>query len=381
MNPSTTLYTLVVLLLIVGCDPNQQKRGGYPPPSMTKEKFGNLPDGRSVDLMTLKNEKGVTAQVTNYGATLVALKIPDKSGLHNDVVLGYDDLKGYLNDGSYFGATVGRYANRIGNAQFSIGDEEYNLAKNDGDNHLHGGIENFSKKLWQVKDLSLPTGVGVQLDYFSKDLEEGYPGNLEVTVIYHLTIDNELKISYEAKTDQTTIVNFTHHSYFNLAGTGNILNHQLMIDANQLTEVGPGLIPTGKLIPVDNSPFDFKKPTVIGARINQDNDQLKLGNGYDHNWVLNGWDNSLRLAATLFDPLSGRKLSVHTTKPGLQVYTGNWLSNQVIGKSGERGQARQGICLEPQHFPDSPNQPTFPSVILNPGEVYKHQTLYAFSVQ
>jgi aldose 1-epimerase len=359
--------------------------GATPQPgSTTKESFGKTPDGQPVDLYVLTTKNGAEVSITNYGGAVVSLKVPDRNGKLADVVLGYDNVDGYVAGNSYFGALVGRYGNRIGHAQFVLDGKTYTLAKNNGENSLHGGIKGFNKGLWTAKTLSAKDGQSLELSYFSKDGEEGFPGNLKVTVIYTLTDANALKIEYTATTDKKTVVNLTNHAYFNLAGqgSGDILGHLLMINADQFTPVDAGLIPTGELRDVTGTPFDFRKPTAIGARIDQADEQLKLGGGYDHNFVLRmPMDHGAALAARVVEPISGRVMEVWTTEPGIQFYTGNFLDGKAIGKGGATYPKRNAFCLETQHFPDSPNQPKFPSVVLNPGERYHTITTYKFSVE
>ena len=349
--------------------------------SIKKESFGKA-EGRSVDLYTLTNRNGAEAKITTYGATLVSLGVPDRNGKVDDVVLGFDNIDGYLKGTAFFGATVGRYANRIAKGHFSLNGVEYQLAINNEPNHLHGGVKGFDKVIWSARPLNLKNGVGLALSYLSHDGEEGYPGSLSVSVTYTLTNNNELKISYAATADKDTIINLTHHSYFNLAGQGNgdILNHQLMINADRFTPTDAGSIPTGELRSVQGTPFDFRQPTAIGARINQDDEQLKLGKGYDHNYVLNGPTGTMRKAAQVFESTSGRTMEVWTTEPGVQLYTGNFLDG-AKGKSGKVYQFRNGFCLETQHFPDSPNKPKFPSTVLRKGRSFRSSTIYRFSTR
>jgi len=352
--------------------------------STIKKSFGKTPDGQPVDLYVLTNISGAEVSITNYGGAVVSLKVPDRSGKLADVVLGYETADGYVNDKSYFGALVGRYGNRIAHAQFVLDGKTYTLAKNNGENSLHGGIKGFNKAVWAAKVLSTKDGQSLELSYLSKDGEEGFPGNLKVKVIYTLTDANALQIEYSAATDKKTVVNLTNHSYFNLAGqsSGNILGHQLMIQADKFTPVDASLIPTGELRDVAGTPFDFRKSTAIGARIDQEDEQLKLGGGYDHNFVLRraaGVGESL--AARVVEPTTGRVLEVWTTEPGVQFYTGNFLDGNTAGKGGMTYPRRAAFCLETQHYPDSPNQPKFPSVVLNPGERYHTITTYKFSVE
>jgi aldose 1-epimerase len=332
--------------------------------------FGKTREGAAVRIFTLTNKHGVEAGITNFGGRVVSLKV---GGV--DVVVGFDSLEGYLNENPYFGALIGRYANRIGHAQFTLDGVLYKIPKNDGDNALHGGPRGFDKVVWNAREL--PDG-GLELTYLSKDGEEGFPGNCKATVVYHLTDANELKIEYAASTDKDTVVNLTNHSYFNLKGSGDILGHLLQLTADRFTPVDSGLIPTGDLKPVAGTPFDFRKSTAIGARIEQDDEQLKLGKGYDHNWVLNKKGAELSLAARVEEPSSGRAMEVWTTQPGVQFYTGNFLDGTIKGKGGKVIARRSALCLETQHFPDSPNKPKFPTVALKPGMEFKSTTIYKF---
>ncbi len=340
--------------------------------------FGKTADGATIHVYTLTNKNGVEARITNYGGRLVSLKTPDRTGSRADVVLGFDSVEGYLaNPGPFFGALIGRYGNRIAHARFTLNGVEYKVDKNNGENSLHGGAHGFDKAVWTAREL--PDG-GLELKYLSKDGEEGFPGNLTATVAYHLTDANELRIDYLATTDKTTVVNLTNHAYFNLkgAGSGDILGHLITLNADRFTPVDAGLIPTGELRAVAGTPFDFRTPVAIGARIDQDDEQLKLGKGYDHNWVLNRSGNELQLAARVEEPSTGRVMEVLTTEPGVQFYTGNFLDGSAKGKGGKGYGHRSGFCLETQHFPDSPNQPAFPSTILNPGEQFQSTTVYRF---
>jgi aldose 1-epimerase len=359
--------------------------GATPKPGSTAKKaFGKTPDGQPVDLYVLTNKNGAEVSITNFGGAVVSLKVPDRNGKLADVVLGYDTAEGYVNDKAYFGALVGRYGNRIAHAQFVLDGKTYTLAKNNGDNSLHGGIKGFNKAVWTAKTLSTKDGQSLELSYVSKDGEEGFPGNLKVTVTYTWTDANALRIEYSATTDKKTVVNLTNHSYFNLAeqGSGDILGHVMRIEADKFTPVDSGLIPTGELRDVAGTPFDFRKPTAIGARIEQDDEQLKLGGGYDHNFVLRSSTSAGEsLAARVVEPVSGRVLEVWTTEPGVQFYTGNFLDGKTPGKGGVTYPRRSAFCLETQHFPDSPNQPKFPSVVLSPGGRYHTTTTYKFSVE
>ncbi|HEY6943600.1 MAG TPA: aldose epimerase family protein [Candidatus Acidoferrum sp.] len=352
----------------------------------TKSSWGKTPDGEQVELYTLTNKNGVEAAISTYGGAVVSLKVPDRHGTLEDIVLGYDSVDGYVNDKSYFGAIIGRYGNRIGHAQFTLDGKTYTLAKNNGDNTLHGGIKGFNKALWTAKEIPGKDSQALELTYLSKDGEEGFPGNLQVRVVFTLTDTNELKIEYSATTDKNTVVNLTNHSYFNLLGVGpgmgDILGHVLMIEADKFTPVDSGLIPTGELRDVAGTPFDFRKPTAIGARINADDEQMKLGGGYDHNFVLRRrMGDPISLAARVVEPASGRILEVWTTEPGVQFYTGNFLDGSAHGKRGVAYAKRSAFCLETQHFPDSPNHPKFPSTELKPGDRYHTTTIYKFSVE
>ncbi|MCY3017990.1 MAG: galactose mutarotase [Planctomycetota bacterium] len=347
---------------------------------VTKEAWGKTDDGAPVDLFTLKNSAGMEARITNYGGILVSLKVPNASGKVEDVVLGFDNLSDYLKGHPFFGALVGRYGNRIAKGKFTLNGKEYTLAVNNGPNALHGGLKGFDKAVWKAKELETKDGPALELTYLSKDGEEGYPGNLNVKVVYTLTNKNELKIDYSAATDKDTVLNLTHHTYFNLlgAGTRDILSHMMTINADRFTPVDKDLIPTGELRSVKNTPLDFTKPVVIGARIDQDDEQLRFGKGYDHNWVLNGGGGNLALAARVTEPTSGRTMEVYTTEPGIQFYAGNFLDGTNVGKGGKVYKHRFGLCLETQHFPDSPNHPDFPTTVLKPGQELKSTTIYRF---
>ena len=365
----------VVLMIAITCT-------GQSKPEITKAPFGTA-DGKSVEIYTLANSKGSEARIMTYGGTLVSLKVPDRNGKFSDVVLGYDSLADYQKATAYFGALIGRYGNRIGKGKFSIGGKEYKLAINNGVNHLHGGLKGFDKVIWTASPSVEADGAHLELNYLSRDGEEGYPGNLNVKVEYVLTENNELKIVYSATTDKPTVVNLTHHSYFNLAGAGQgtILDHQLTLNADRFTPTDSGSIPTGELRSVKGTPFDFTKATAIGSRVEQNGEQLKFGNGYDHNFVLNKNGEVLSLAATVYESTSGRVLELFTTEPAVQFYTGNFLDGSIKGKSGQNYPRRSGFCLEAQHFPDSPNRPKFPSTVLRPGKTYRQTTIYKFSVR
>lgn len=351
-------------------------------PAISKLPFGSTPDGHSVDIYTLRNKNGIEARIMTYGGILVSLKTPDRSGRFDDVTLGYDALDGYLKRNPYFGALVGRYGNRIANGKFSLDGQVYSLAtNNNGKNHIHGGVKGFDKVVWTGEAGNTAEGPALRLNYLSRNGEEGYPGNLAVTAVYTLTDQNGVRLDYTATTDKDTICNLTHHSYFNLRGSGDVLDYLVQINADRFTPINSTLIPTGELQPVEGTPFDFRKPTPIGARINDDNEQLRFANGYDHNWVFDKPAGQLGLAAIVRDQKSGRRMDVLTTEPGMQFYTGNFLDGTIHGKRGETYQKRHGLCMEPQHFPDSPNHPNFPSVVLKPGQVYKNTIIYQFSAE
>jgi aldose 1-epimerase len=376
-----TLSHLLLIALLAGivfasarCTPEATRMADRQP-------YGALPDGSPAEIFTLTNRHGAQARVTNYGGIVVSLTVPDREGQMGDVVLGYDDLDGYLQQNPYFGSIVGRYGNRIGNASFVLGTDTFRLASNNGVNHIHGGVVGFDKILWRPEDVSTPEAPAVRLTYRSPDGEEGYPGNLDVAVTYSFNDRNELRIDYEATTDRETIVNLTNHSYFNLSGAPDILGHEMMIEADHITPVDAGLIPTGALLDVTGTPFDFRQPSPIGARIGDPHEQMVLGRGYDHNYVLDGTRGELKLAARVYEPATGRVMEVLTTQPGVQFYSGNFLNGSITGKGGTVYGHRSGFCLETQHFPDSPNKPQFPSTLLRPGDTYRHTTVYRFSAE
>jgi aldose 1-epimerase len=346
--------------------------------------FGVAPDGQQVSVYTLTNANGVEARVTNYGGILLSLRVPDRDGELDDVVLGFDSLDNYVAGHPYFGAIVGRYGNRIAGGRFTLDGETYELAQNNGPNSLHGGEQGFDKVVWTAEPFENETGQGLVLTYTSPDGEEGYPGTLQSRVTYTLTDQNELIFDYQATTDRATPVNLTQHTYFNLAGdgSGSILDHEMMLNASRFTPVDSTLIPTGELRSVEGTPFDFREPTPLGSRIEEDDEQIRIGGGYDHNYVIDrSAGDSLTLAARVYEPTSGRVMEVLTTEPGVQLYTGNFLDGSLTGKNGVVYARRTGFCLETQHYPDSPNQPSFPSTILQPGEEYRSTTVYRFSAQ
>ena len=348
--------------------------------AVNRSPFGRTAEGEAVDLFTLSNAHGIEVRVITYGAIITSVKTPDRNGRFADIVLGFDDLDSYLTRSRFFGAVAGRYANRIAKGRFTIDGKTFQLATNNDANHLHGGVKGFDKVVWKAEPFERNGNKGVVLKYTSRDGEEGYPGTLNASVTYTLTPRDELVVDYGATTDKATHVNLTQHSYFNLAGEGNgdVLRHQMMINADRYTPVDEGLIPTGELAPVDGTPFDFRKPAAIGARIDADDEQIRRGAGYDHNFVLNG-GRGLHLAARVVEPATGRTLVVETTEPGVQFYSGNRLS-RAPGKSGHMYDLRGGFCLETQHFPDSPNKPAFPSTLLRPGETYATKTVFTFGI-
>jgi aldose 1-epimerase len=347
---------------------------------VTSQPFGKMPDGTPVEIYTLSDD-ACEVRIATYGGIVVSIKTPDRSGKLADVVLGFDDIDGYVANfngpgDAFFGALIGRYANRVAHGSFVLDGKKYSLPLNNGENSLHGGPHGFNNVVWKAK----PVADGVELSYLSKDGEAGYPGNLSATVRYTLVKSN-LRIEYSATTDKDTVVNLTNHSYFNLAGQGDILNHQLTLHASRFTPVDAGLIPTGELKSVESTPFDFRKATAVGARINANDEQLKLGRGYDHNWVLDSGGGKLAEAAVVYDPGSGRVLRVLTDQPGIQFYTGNFLDGSIKGKGGKPLELHSALCLETQHFPDSPNHPAFPTTELKPGERYHTVTVYSFSAR
>jgi aldose 1-epimerase len=369
------LIFILVCCALVACKPKQAETEA----GLNKEAFDTTIAGKNVSLYVLSNALGMEVCITNYGGVVVSIMVPDRDGTPADVCLGFNNINDYVHVDNNFGALIGRYGNRIGHAKFCLNGVEYTLEANNGPNHLHGGSQGYNKKVW---DAVQPDNHTLELSYTSPDGEAGYPGTLSIKVVYTLTDNNELRIDYTATTDKPTVVNLTNHAYFNLkgAGEGLILDHELTINANYFTSVDSTLIPTGELRPVTGTPFDFREPHLIGERIEQADEQLKFGRGYDHNWVLKAQANdSLVMAARLCEPASGRVLEVYTVEPGLQVYTGNFLNGTVTGKGGKVYPFRGAICLETQHWPDSPNKPEFPSVVLNPGQIYKSLCIYKFT--
>ena len=382
----TTVCVTVLLSLMIGMSIG----GPALAQSATKHKSGvqqkpfGTRDGRPINLYTLTNANGVEIDTMNYGGIILSIRVPDRKGKFADIVLGHEDLDGYIPNPPYIGAVVGRYANRIANGSFMLDGKTYTLPKNNGPNTLHGGIDKtLNKVVWDGEPLKGKSGV--TYTYLSKDGDDGFPGNMKVSVTYTLTNENELVIDYEATTDKTTVLNLSQHSYFNLAGegTGDILNHEIMINADRFTPVDKNLIPTGELRPVKGTPLDFTTSTRVGARIDDSYDQIALAHGYDHNWVINrkGASDALTLAARVYEPTSGRVMEVSTTQPGVQFYTGNFLDGTVTGKQGHVYKRRFGLCLETQHFPDSPNHPDFPTTTLKPGETFKSKTVFKFSAK
>lgn len=374
------LLTALVGLAIFSCSKTKNEEKMIS--TISKEAFGQLPDGQQADLYTLTNANGMTVNITNYGGIITKLTAPDKNGQWADVVLGFDSLAPYLSGHPFFGALVGRYGNRIAKGKFKLNGQEYSLAINNGPNALHGGTKGFDKVIWKATEIKQDSVVGLQLEYTSKDMEEGYPGNLTVKVVYTLDNENALTIDYTATTDKPTVVNLTNHSYFNLTGLKrDILDHEVTIASDSIVPVDTTLIPTGKLRAVEGTPFDFRKATKVGAGIDKiEDEQIKAGGGYDHCWVLKRSGDGLEKFATVKDPESGRVMEVFTTEPGVQFYTGNFLDGKLTGK-GATYSKRFGLCLETEHYPDSPNQPQFPTTTLNPGETYKTTTKYKFSAQ
>jgi aldose 1-epimerase len=388
-NDSKSLLSSAALLLtLAACTaqptPPPPPAKDVPKASVRKDAFGTTADGAAVDLYTLTNASGMEVRAMTYGGIIVSLRVPDRTGALGDVVLGYDTLDGYLKASPYFGAIIGRYGNRIARGRFKLDGKEYKLATNNGPNALHGGAKGFDKVVWKAESFQDQRGVGVVFTNTSADGEEGYPGKLDAKVTYTLADDNSLGFEYQAVTDKPTPVNLTQHSYFNLAGaaSGDILGQELMMKASRFTPVDKTLIPTGELKSVEATPFDFRTPTAIGARIEAKDQQIEFGPGYDHNWVLDREPgDGLQLAARVHDPASGRVMEIKTTEPGLQFYSGNFLDGTITGKDQHVYTRHAGMCLETQHYPDSPNEPKFPSTILKPGEEYRSHTVYTFSVQ
>ena len=380
------LLLLLVAASLVSCGGSQEsstvEKSETKAPQVTTSTFGTLPNGTVIDKFTVENASGAKMSVISYGGILQSIVMPDKEGNLADVVLGHDNIKGYLEQNPYFGGIIGRFGNRIANAQFELDGETFQLAKNDGPNHLHGGNIGFDKVVWQGTEITEEGKSGVVMTYTSPDGDEGYPGTLVMEVTYLLGNDNSVEINYKASTDKKTVINLTNHSYFNLGpDKSTILNHHLELEANRFLPVDATLIPTGELRPVSGTPFDFSNMKVIGQDITAENEQLKLGGGFDHCWVLSDESDALKLAAKLYEPTSGRLMEVYTTEPAIQFYSGNFLDGTITGKGGQTYAYRSGLCLETQHYPDSPNQPEFPSVVLNPGETYNTTTKMVFKTK
>ena len=378
------LRMAAVAAVVLGCATASRSRA--PEIGVQSRPFGRTATGHAVELFTLRNAHGIEVQLTNYGGIITSIKTPDRTGRFADIVLGYDNLSGYLANSPYFGAIVGRYANRIARGRFTLDGATYILATNNGPNSLHGGRRGFDKVVWNAQPVQNQYGQAVILDYTSPDGEEGYPGTLHVRVLYTLTPDDQLIVDYEATTDKATPINLSQHSYWNLAGNASrdILGHVLTINADAITPVDSTLIPTGQVVPVDGTPFDFRGPRTIGERVDQrQNSQIRYGNGYDHNFVLNRTTQSpdtMLFAARVQEPSTGRTLTIFTTEPGLQFYSGNFLDGSITGKGGSVYHFRYGLALETQHYPDSPNHPNFPSTILRPGQQYHSRTVFQFGV-
>lgn len=386
-----SIFPILLLFLCYGCKNGGAKKEttkiqeNITSDTVTIEKtvFGELPDGTPVDRYSLSNSNGVKAEIITYGGRIISLQTPDKNGKIENITLGFDNIEDYLKANPFFGALVGRYGNRIAKGKFSLDGVEYKLATNNGENHLHGGNIGFDKKIWQTQTKEGANESSLLMSYKSQDGEEGYPGNLEVSIVYTLNNENELKVDYTATTDKATVVNLTQHAYFNLSGdfAKDVLGHEVLLNADAFLPVDGGLIPTGELRNVIDTPFDFRSFKKIGQDIDNKNEQLQLGRGYDHNWVLNGEIGALKAAAEAYESESGRLLKVLTTEPGVQFYTGNFLDGTLQSADGVGYGQRSGFCFETQHYPDSPNQPNFPSVRLNPGETYSTQTVFKFSVK
>ncbi|MBL6655896.1 MAG: galactose mutarotase [Flavobacteriaceae bacterium] len=375
------IYVISVLLL--GCTYKNNKTNTMPLVTIEKKQFGTTKEGQNVDQYLLKNKSGMQISIITYGGIITSWTSADKNGDYKDIVLGYNTLEEYETETPYFGALIGRYGNRIAKGRFSLNDTTYTLAVNNGVNHLHGGLKGFDKVVWEAETMSSATDASLVLKYLSKDMEEGYPGNLATTVTYTLNDNDELRVKYEASTDKTTIVNLTQHSYFNLSADFNqtVLDHELTINADAFIPVDESLIPLGNLSEVSQTPFDFRASKRIGQHINEENTQLINGLGYDHCWALNDQDKGMRFAASAYEPVSGRLLEVFTDEPGIQFYSGNFLDGSLPSKSGGVYEQRTGFCLETQHYPDSPNQKNFPSVVLHPNEKYESQTTFKLSVK
>ena len=376
------IYFLLFFPIVISCEIIKKKEN-MSLVKIEKEFFGKTSDGIDISRYTLKNSSGMEVSIINYGGIITSWKVKDRDGNYKDIVLGFNDLLDYESSSPYFGALIGRYGNRIKEGKFNLDGVEYTLAVNNGENHLHGGLKGFDKVIWDIKEEENESSASLVLSYISKDMEEGYPGNLDVKVTYTLTNEDELKVRYEADTDKKTVVNLTQHSYFNLSANlgKDILDHQITIDADSFLPVDTTLIPTGELRDVERTPFDFRESKRVGDDINELDRQLTFGNGYDHCWVLNNQDEGIRFVASAYDPLSGRLLEVFSDQPGIQFYSGNFLDGTLKSKDGGSYVFRSGFCLETQHYPNSPNQKSFPTVILNPGEKYDTETIFRFSTR
>ena len=375
------LIVLNLLLILASCAP-QDATVATKEASVNKAAFGTTPEGEAVDVYTMTNAQGMEVRAITFGGIITSIRVPDKAGKFDDVVLGFDTLDGYLKNPPFLGAIIGRYANRIGKGRFTLDGKTYTLAINNAPNHLHGGVKGFDKVVWKAESFKREEAVGIVFTHTSPDADQGYPGALSLRVTYTLTPRNEIEVEFEATTDKATPINMTQHTYFNLAGDGSrdVLDHVMTIHASRYTPVDSTLIPTGELASVEATPFDFRMPATIGARISADHMQIRYGNGYDHNFVLDRTNEGLVPAAHVEEPTTGRVLDVSTTEPGMQFYTGNFLDGSLAGKAGHVYKQRMGFCLETQHFPDSPNKPSFPSTILRPGDTYRSKTVFAFSV-
>lgn len=380
MKKSIILFSQLIFIFFMACNSSTEQTQKA---SFNTQTFGSLPSGEEINQFILTNDQGMEMKVISYGGIITTLKTKNKEGEFEDIVLGFDSIEGYLQDGvPYFGAIIGRFGNRIAKGKFTLDSVEYDLAINNIGNHLHGGIKGFDKVVWTGKEVEFEDGIALALSYTSKDMEEGYPGNLETTVTYYLGNDNSLLVDYKATTDKKTVLNLTQHTYFNLTGMKEaVLNHEVMINADAFLPVDSTLIPTGELRSVENTPFDFREFKKAGKQINEDNQQITYGGGYDHCWILNDGSNNLSLAAKVYEPTSGRTIEVLTTEPGIQFYSGNFLDGTLTGKNDVVYEKRMGLCLETQHFPDSPNQPEFPSTELSPGDTYHSQTKFVFGVK
>ena len=376
------IYFLLFFPIVISCEIIKKKEN-MSLVKIEKEFFGKTSDGIDISRYTLKNSSGMEVSIINYGGIITSWKVKDRDGNYKDIVLGFNDLLDYESSSPYFGALIGRYGNRIKEGKFNLDGVEYTLAVNNGENHLHGGLKGFDKVIWDIKEEENESSASLVLSYISKDMEEGYPGNLDVKVTYTLTNEDELKVRYEADTDKKTVVNLTQHSYFNLSANlgRDILGHQITIDADSFLPVDTTLIPTGELRDVERTPFDFRESKRVGDDINELDRQLTFGNGYDHCWVLNNQDEGIRFVASAYDPLSGRLLEVFSDQPGIQFYSGNFLDGTLKSKDGGSYVFRSGFCLETQHYPNSPNQKSFPTVILNPGEKYDTESIFRFSTR